>query len=191
MRYTIALGSNLRTDRLDPADIISNALWQLAGRGLPVVNQSRYFTTPAQPQGAGPDFVSAVVVVEGELSVPQVTDILAQIEAASGDAGAGRGAARVLDIDLIAQEAQVLPDELTLRRAMEADDLVEGVLPHPHMHRRAYVLVPMAEVASDWIHPVLGSTVPAMIAALPPMLLQGIQPCDGADRSDRSQNVAE
>ena len=49
------------------------------------------------------------------------------------------------------------------------------VLPHPRMHERSFVLAPMAEVAPDWRHPVLGATTAEMLAALPADRLEGMQ----------------
>jgi 2-amino-4-hydroxy-6-hydroxymethyldihydropteridine diphosphokinase len=64
-------------------------------------------------------------------------------------------AARVLDLDLLDYESRVsAPGE-------------EPVLPHPRLRGRAFVLLPLSDLAPDWRHPATGETVAALIAALP------------------------
>ena len=81
---------------------------------------------------------------------------------------------RTLDLDLIALGDLVLPDPATHAawralppdlQKMRAPDAL--ILPHPRVQDRAFVLVPLADVAPDWTHPVLGLTVTAMLAARP------------------------
>ncbi len=107
---------------------------------------------------------------------------LHRIEAAFGRDRAGRWAPRRLDIDLIAMGDAVRPDRATQalwrdlppeRQAREAPGAL--ILPHPRMQDRPFVLVPMAEVAPDWRHPLTGLTVREMLSRLPDGATEGIR----------------
>lgn len=58
--------------------------------------------------------------------------------------------------------------------AQETPDTL--LLPHPRMHERGFVLAPLADIAPDWRHPLLGLTTRAMLAALPPAAMDGVAP---------------
>ena len=60
------------------------------------------------------------------------------------------------------------------RQGQEAPDRL--ILPHPRMQDRGFVLLPLAEVAPAWRHPLIGQTVREMLDALPPAALEGIAP---------------
>ena len=105
------------------------------------------------------------------------------IESELGRVRKGRWGQRTIDLDLLAHGDRVCPDERTLRDWMGLPlDLQKNtapdrlILPHPRMHERGFVLMPLADVAPHWVHPVLGQTVVQMLAGLPDTAVQDIAP---------------
>ncbi len=114
-----------------------------------------------------------------------VLDVLHGIEADLGRVRPRRWAPRVCDLDLLAAGEEILPDAETVRRWMELSPEDAGseapeelILPHPRMHERSFVLVPLADVAPGWRHPITGRTVAEMVAALPEQARREVVPLD-------------
>jgi 2-amino-4-hydroxy-6-hydroxymethyldihydropteridine diphosphokinase len=163
----VSIGANLPgPDGAPPLETCRRAAAALdALPGLRLRGLSRWFATaPVLPAGTPsaarqPAYVNAVA----DLAVEQGAAIdpaallqrLMALEAAAGRVRAAPNAPRVLDLDIVAMGDLV-------RRAPDP------VLPHPRAHERAFVLVPLAEVAPGWVHPVLGQRVEALIAGLAP-----------------------
>lgn len=144
-------------------------------QGLTPLSLSSVYSTPAFPAGSGPDFANAVIALEaGALAPAEVLSRLHRVEAALGRERRLRWGARTVDLDLIAMGEAVLPSDAVWqfwhdlppeRQQQEAPD--ELILPHPRLQDRAFVLVPMAEIAGGWRHPRNGLTVTEMLARLP------------------------
>jgi 2-amino-4-hydroxy-6-hydroxymethyldihydropteridine diphosphokinase len=181
----VALGANLPDDGQTPAETLAAALAALPGAGLTVVRASRLYATPCFPPGAGPDYVNAAAEVAPDpaLGAPAILAALHAVEAAFHRRRGQRWGQRTLDLDLLAIGEMVLPDPATAARWRDlppADQIGTTpdrlILPHPRLQDRAFVLVPLAEIAPGWRHPALGLTVAALRDRLPAADLAAIRP---------------
>lgn len=172
----IALGANLPNGEADPSATLRQALLDLGAWGLRAERTSRFYRTPCFPPGAGPDYVNAAARLHlpRDMGPGEVLAALHAVEAAHGRERVQRWGMRTLDLDLIAMGRAVRPDPETAAdwRALPADQQVARtpdrlILPHPRLQDRAFVLVPLADVAPRWRHPATGLTVKQMLRALP------------------------
>lgn len=167
--YLVALGGNLLFRQKTPPETMQSAVDSLRAALGPVRACSQTYRTPAFPLGSGPDFANAAALVESDLTPEAVLGTLHEIETAHGRRRTGRWGPRTLDLDLIAAGDLIRPDavEWGRWRALPPDrQLVEQptnlILPHPRLQDRAFVLVPLMEVAPAWRHPLLNLTVREM-----------------------------
>jgi len=166
----VSIGANL--PGRDGQSPLETCRWAAAALdalpGLRLRGLSRWFATApvlaAGDAGGQPDYVNGMAHLVpapggGTVDPAALLDRLMALEATAGRMRGGRNAPRVLDLDIIAvgQQVQAAPDP---------------VLPHPRAHQRAFVLVPLAEVAPGWAHPAMGRSVEALIAALQPQAVR-------------------
>lgn len=152
----IALGANLEHPILGgPKETCEAALAALGEHGITVLARSRWYRTRPVPVSDQPWFVNGVAQVETDLDAARLMAVLHGIEADFGRVRGVPNAARTLDLDLIDF------------RGLAADGGKGPVLPHPRMAERAFVLLPLADIAPDWRHPVSGRSLRDLIAALP------------------------
>lgn len=126
-----------------------------AANEIQLVDCSRWFGTAPVPKSDQPDFVNGVVQVKTSLSARALLARLHEIEATFGRQRKAVNEARCVDLDLLAYGAQV-------------SDGSDGgpVLPHPRMHQRLFVLVPLVQMLPEWQHPTLGKSAEALLAEL-------------------------
>ena len=152
----IALGANLPHRRRSPQQSLKDVLAAMPGYGLHVIARSLWYRSRPVPASDQPDFINGVILVETELEPELLLARLHEIERAFGRTRRRRNEARAIDLDLIAYGGRVIPPS--------SGGLV---LPHPRAHQRAFVLLPLRDVAPDWCHPVTGQTLAALIDLLP------------------------
>jgi len=148
----IALGANLPSRAGSPRQTLLSASDALTPFGVHITALSSFYASEAWPDPKDPPFVNAVALVETELAPAALMAALHKAETLFGRKRSKKNAPRPLDLDLIDYDSRVAKGP--------------PVLPHPRMRSRAFVLVPLADVAPGWRHPISGETVEQLIAAL-------------------------
>jgi 2-amino-4-hydroxy-6-hydroxymethyldihydropteridine diphosphokinase len=169
----LAFGSNQAVQLKDSVELIERAYEHLTNRGVNITTKSPFYQTPAFPVGNGPDYVNAVVAADTELQPDMLMGLLHEIEQELGRVRVDRWGARTIDIDLLDYKGCVLP---SIENYIEWRDMPLEVqkttwpksliLPHPRIQDRGFVLVPLKEVAPNWVHPVSLEGIDVIIAQI-------------------------
>ncbi|MFA4902977.1 MAG: 2-amino-4-hydroxy-6-hydroxymethyldihydropteridine diphosphokinase [Desulfobaccales bacterium] len=156
----LGLGANLG----DPEEQLHEALERLnLAYEVEVTRVSTFYRNPPLGPENQPWYINAVARVRTRLGPEELLRLLQQIEVDMGRVRGERWGPRVIDLDLLLYNGEVIFTP-------------KLVVPHPEMHRRVFVLAPLAEIAPRAWHPVLGKSAGDLLAKLDAADLTKLQP---------------
>jgi 2-amino-4-hydroxy-6-hydroxymethyldihydropteridine diphosphokinase len=151
----IALGSNVAGRFAAPDAAVEAAMATLQGIEIKLISRSRLYRSAAWPDPTDPEFVNAMISVETSLAPDALLARLHAVEAEFGRVRRQVNAPRTLDLDIVDYAGRISASGES------------PILPHPRLADRAFVLLPLAEIAPDWRHPVTGKAIGDLVRALP------------------------
>ncbi len=155
----IGLGANLG----DPEEQLRQALDLLgAVEEVEILKVSASYRNPPLGPADQPWYVNAVAQVRTRLAPEDLLRTLHRVEVALGRVRGEKWGPRLIDLDLLLYNGIISQDP-------------ELILPHPEMHRRAFVLAPLAEIASEAWHPALNKSAGELLRELAPAALAILQ----------------
>lgn len=150
----IGIGGNLRSPRFgEPVKTLTAALTVLETEHLKILTRSGWYRTEPVPRSEQPWFINAAVSLATQLGAQELLMSLQAVERRFGRVRVRPNAPRVLDLDILDYQGERI-------------DTPSLVLPHPRLHQRRFVLMPIAEIAPDWRHPILKLTAQQLLAQL-------------------------
>ena len=158
MSIYIGLGANLPHPKFGPPTrTLRRALAMLNDRGVRLVRRSPWYRTAPVPAADQPWYVNAVAEVATGLGPDALLATLHGVEDSFGRVRSVRNAPRFIDLDLLDYKSSV--------KVLNKIGL--SIIPHVRLEERAFVLVPLRDLAPDWRHPVSGAPIDGLIQALP------------------------
>ena len=145
----LSLGSNLG----DRVQNLSSALYYLKEAGITIIKQSFIYETDPWGNTDQPDFYNQVIEAETGMNVLQTLKQILLIEKEMGRNRRQKWEPRIIDIDILFFNDEIINEEGL-------------IVPHQHLHERAFVLIPLAEILPAKIHPVLQKTISEILLSI-------------------------
>ena len=153
----VGLGANLTHPVFgSPQQTLEQALRILAARGLGIKAVSAWYESAPVPRSDQPWFINGVARIETALDPAALLQLLNDVETELGRTRSVRNEPRLVDLDLLAYGSQI------------QENGPPPTLPHPRMTERGFVLLPLKELAPNWLHPKTSKSINDLLDALPP-----------------------
>ena len=157
----IGIGANLKTPEYgSPRLTCEAAIDEMEKAGLTITRRSNWFKSAPVPISDQPWYINGLIAVETALGPLELIALLHGVEKHFGRVRGEKNAPRTLDLDLIAYGDKII--------GRQGGDEPGLTVPHPRLESRAFVLLPLREIAPGWRHPALGLSLDAMIVGLDP-----------------------
>ena len=148
----LGIGSNLSSSFGDRFKNINLAVSSLEEKKINLVKKSSFYETFSYPNKENPKFINIVIAVKTSLSPKNLMESLMLIEEKLERKRLKKNDPRTCDIDIIDYNKKCMSKNLTL--------------PHPRLHKRNFVLLPLFELDKSWYHPVLKSHIKTLLLSL-------------------------
>ena len=144
----LGIGSNLGNKKKN----IEKAKFKLSENNIKILQSSNYYESVSWPNPNNPKFLNIVVEISTSLRPLELLGLCKQIEKNLGRKKSIRNSPRLCDIDILDYNKKCLNKDI--------------ILPHPRMHSRNFVLLPLFEINKDWFHPILKNPIKRLILLL-------------------------
>ena len=151
----LALGSNLSFNNNTPEENINSAYQFIANNDIKILKRSHIYKSEAYPNKSDPLFCNSAISIETDLKPEELLNVILDIEKKFGRERKKKNNPRTLDIDIISYDNLIL-NEKNLK------------IPHPALHLRPFVILPIRDLDTNWKHPAFFKTVAQIIDKFEP-----------------------
>ena len=144
----LAIGSNLGNKK----DNIEKTKFKLGQNNIKILESSSFYESLSWPNAKKPKFLNIVLKISTNFTPSQLLKKCKEIEKNIGRKKSTINSPRECDIDILDYENKIINDKI--------------ILPHPRMHTRNFVLLPLFELNKDWKHPVYKHNIKTLIFLL-------------------------
>ena len=151
-KFVISVGSNINSPKgFKPINNCNKAINELSRYNINVIQKSSWYLSEAIPKSSQPKFYNSVLLCDTNYNINKVLKIIQCVEQKFGRVRVFKNMPRCIDLDIISFNGNV-KNSLLL------------TVPHPRMHLRKFVLLPLFEIDSDWLHPLFKKNIKYFLA---------------------------